>query len=95
MIGEKDAVAQDDLTITLPQGYKVKFFPEDVNLDTKFASYTKKSTLEDGKLSIQKRFVLKVREISEGKFGEFKNMITKINTEAQKNIILEKAEKKD
>lgn len=83
-------VTKEMIKISLPRGYKIKSLPENINLDLRFAAYSKKFISDSGILTIEEQFTLKRNEISAGKFGEFKNMVNKINTEAQKSIVLEK-----
>lgn len=77
-----------EYTIKIPAEYKVAYLPEDITLNLPFASYSRSFKSENSKIYVKTFTTFKTREISVGKFGQFKSMIEKIAKHSSKEIIL-------
>jgi len=81
---------EDKVEITLPEGYKVKFLPEDFKLENKYASYFHHYWQEEGKIMYEREFVRAGLEIPPQDYLSYKKFREAISRELEKLIILEK-----
>jgi len=80
---------EEKVFVSLPEGYKIKAMPKDLNLDNTCASYIRQITVERQGITINTKFVLRNNEISPGKYGVLKSMVEKIKNSNEEEIVLE------
>jgi hypothetical protein len=83
---------KDEYVIEIPQGYYVKYVPQDISLDLPFVAYSTSITNDKRKIYITQSTIMKTKVIPVGKFGQFKNMIEKIFSHSNEMIIISEKE---
>ena len=69
----------DNIVYNLPEGYQIDLKPKDVELNSKFGSYTLKATLEGRKLTYTRKITLNNGTFPAEdylKFSEFINVVS-------------------
>jgi len=82
-------IKEQRITIKLPEGYNIKSAPQDLSLERATASFSKEFKIENKKIIIHTKWVLKTNEVSIGKYGALKNMIENIRKSNDEDIVLE------
>ena len=75
--------------VKFPEQYTIKYMPQSASFETPVVFYKVEFESKDGEIIIAEKLTLKEREISEGKYSRFKNIIGKIRGIYNENIVLE------
>jgi len=81
---------KDEILFSLPPGYDIDVYPEDIKFENKFGSYSIKFEIKDHKLFYQRILCLNVLEIGAEQYLEFKNFYQQISYYDSLPVILKK-----
>jgi len=77
------------ITVTLPLKFKVKYYPENLEIDNEFVFYSGKYSVKNNILEFNEVFKIKKRVIPPEKYLEYKEGLRKINEFIQKRVFIE------
>lgn len=79
----------DDISITLPQGWKVETLPKDIDRDAKAVQYTLKVDDKDRALHIQRMLRCDVVMVAKENYSILRNFYQLVKTEDEQQVILQ------
>jgi len=81
----------DDISITLPQGWKTETLPEDVDRDAKAVQYTLKVDDKNGNIRIQRTLRSDVVIVAKENYSILRTFYQLVKTEDEQQVILQSA----
>jgi uncharacterized protein DUF3857/transglutaminase superfamily protein len=87
---EAARIDTDVFEIELPAGYTVDELPTAVHLDSGFAQYESSSTVENGILKYQRKFVVRQVEFPLERLGELKKFLRQVSADEQNSAVLKR-----
>jgi hypothetical protein len=87
---EQASVEKDDYTIELPPGYSVDELPDPVKVDTGFALYESKSSVQGNVLHYTRSFTVRELELPAAKYGDLVKLAGLIQADEQSSAVLKR-----
>lgn len=79
---------EDEITYTIPKGYKVEFVPKDIVIESEFGTYTAKVTAKDNTLIYTRTKTMVNKQYPPEKYNDFVTFYKKIyQADKQKSIL--------
>ena len=82
---------EDEITYTLPAGYKVEFMPKDIVITSEFGSYTAKFLTKDNTIVYTRTQTMSDKKYPAEKYNEYVDFYKKIYQADKQKAVLAKA----
>jgi hypothetical protein len=83
---------EDEITYTIPKGYKIEFIPKDIAIESEFGKYSAKFTAKDNKLVYTRNKMMVSKKYPPEKYNDFVAFYKKIYQADKQKSILAKME---
>ena len=83
---------EDDITITIPEGFEIEAGPKNVSLNQPFASFSFTMQVEGDKIHIHNRLLMKSGSFPKSQFPQLADFIRTINNIYNQKVVLKKKE---
>lgn len=81
-------VDEDEVSFQLPAGYKIEAMPEDVVLETSFATYSAKHELDGTVLKYVRRLAFKQKEIEAALYNSYRDFMYAVAQSGRAQVVL-------
>lgn len=82
---------QDEkLVLTVPEGYRISFYPEESSTEIPFCSFTQTFSLEKKRLSVHTKFAVTETTIPPSDYGRYRKFCAYVDSTFEERIICEK-----